>query len=363
MLFNYDFALRHLPDRRRRFPAPHPRPTTTRVLVAKDPSFLETNPNVFEARSLVGSGAAAVAMVSYAKWDNFKDSDSESDAEQTQRVAAAQLAVEHHNPIPNIITQTSKDGFPHADDWRVVNGAVADDEFLMLLYRDKEARAFVTKDYPWFADTYEKLGHGVERADLFRYLAIHHSAGYYADTDVMPLAPVGEWLSRYGWEHGKDNFNAINLLVVGIEFPWEADGNPFQLCQWTFAASRPQHPVIYACASAAVDNVKAITYSKDTITKRTGPVAFTKAIVDFLRANDCGGAVDALAKDFAEPRGKYIPLTLDSAWGLLVLPYRAFGYHPGPFHAQIAKEKHARALVTEPASQRLIQHEFKGSWR
>ena len=85
-------------------------------------------------------------------------------------------------------------------------------------------------------------------------------------------------------------------------------------------------------------------------------------MLGFLRELGRGDAVDALARDFAEPDGLYVALD-EAGCGVRVLPYRAFGYHPGPFHAKIAEERDARAPVAEPAGQRLSQHGFRGSWR
>ena len=123
-------------------------------------------------------------MVSYAKWDNFTDS-SDDEAASAPRVVSQQT-----NPFPHIIIQTSKDGFPHEQDWKIVNNAVNDDAFLVMTYPDKNAEEVVSRNYPWFLKSYQGLGHGVERADLFRYLAVHQYAGYYSDTDVMPIVPV-----------------------------------------------------------------------------------------------------------------------------------------------------------------------------
>ena len=298
----------------------------------------------------------------YNKWDAIVDSSDEDDASPEAAVARASKKKDENNPFPKVLIMTSKGGYPHEDDWKVANSAPMDDDFLILKHGDRAAAAVVKKYYPWFYEAYVALGHGVERADLFRYLMVHQSAGFYADVDVMPIVPVKDWLRRFGWEHGVDGFNAMNLLVVGLEFPWEGDdGEPFQLCQWCFGASCPDHPILYAAADAAVKRSKEIPFSHDNVTKRTGPIAFTAAVIDYLRAHGCGAAVDALPAA-AEPRGLYVPVDATSSCGLLVLPYRAFGYHPGPFHAKIAKGKGAD-LVKGPDTQRLIQHEFAGSWR
>ena len=167
-------------------------------------------------------------MVSYAKWDNFGDSSDDDDAAAAPAPARAP-AGGGAMPIPPVITMTSKDGYPHADAWRRLNG----DACFVATYDDAAALAFVQEHYPWIAGDYAGLGHGVERADLFRYLAVHRTAGAYGDSDAAPLAPLEGWFARFGYS---PHLAAQHVLVVGVEFPWACDGNELQLCQWAFAA-------------------------------------------------------------------------------------------------------------------------------
>ena len=94
----------------------------------------------------------------------------------------------------------------------------------MKLFDDEAAESLVRENYPDLLATYQGLAHGVERADLFRYLAIHLDGGIYADCDVEPNACVSKWLKEYEWFEGREGLHinsSVPLLVVGVEFDAE----------------------------------------------------------------------------------------------------------------------------------------------
>ena len=51
-------------------------------------------------------------------------------------------------------------------------------------FDDAASRAFIAGCFPALLQTYDKLPLAVQKADLFRYAAIFHGGGIYADTDT-----------------------------------------------------------------------------------------------------------------------------------------------------------------------------------
>ena len=90
------------------------------------------------------------------------------------------------------------------------------------VYNDDAAEALVRDNYPEALPTYKGLAHGVERADLFRYLAIHHQGGIYSDCDIEPYACVANWLTLFDWYEGREGLRLDKLLIVGLEFDSDA---------------------------------------------------------------------------------------------------------------------------------------------
>ena len=103
-------------------------------------------------------------------------------------------------------------------------------------------------------------------------------------------------------------------------------------------------------------NVVTIPDEKENILARTGPSAFTKAIMTFMAAHSVYDA-DLPLFDYRQidATGQLIPLQIDDdiQW-ILILPYRAFGYHR--MHQLPPPIKHSRQMA-------LIYHRFEGSWK
>eukprot|EP00798_Chlamydomonas_sp_ICE-L_P001653 gene1653-33047_t len=129
---------------------------------------------------------------------------------------------------------------------------------------DMSMRELVVKHFPKHLDLYDGLIWGVERADMWRYMVVQTYGGIYADMDVESLMPLSSWT-------GDEALAKYN--------------------QWTFAAT-PGHPVTLK----AVENVQkwinnalfesvrtnsVADYSR-TIIQRTGPMAWSNAIADYL---------------------------------------------------------------------------------
>lgn len=163
-------------------------------------------------------------------------------------------------------------------------------------YDDAACRRFIETRTPEVLAAYDKLPLPVQKADLFRYVAVYELGGVYADVDTICCAPLASYLDL-----------DAERLVCGIEMTpvdyalgagrYAADFFvPFQLLQWTFAAP-PRHPALalmiqrinfYVSQYAAEDLRAASAAAKFTL-GLTGPWLFTTVVNEFL----CGSRPDA----------------------------------------------------------------------
>lgn len=199
-------------------------------------------------------------------------------------------------------------------------------------FDDAASRALIAGYFPALLPTYDKLPLAVQKADLFRYAAIYHGGGIYADTDTRCCAPISSYVDLDA-EH----------LVVGIEMTPTSYARgidaylknyclPHQLLQWTFAASKG-HPALALMLKRIQFNVARMTpveiytwsQSNRFTLELTGPMLFSQVCNEFL-----SGTREGL---------------------ITVLPRFAWGAWRG---------EQAKAALLEKIK---VQHLFEGSWK
>jgi hypothetical protein len=152
------------------------------------------------------------------------------------------------------------------------------------LYDAKDRDDFVTSHYPEVLAVYRSLSTNVERADMWRYLALHQYGGVYADSDVRCTKPVSEW-------------NAVNNhdadLLVGVVYTDPA-GMVTRVNNFILAAM-PCHPVMAAMPFTTMTRIAAAGLANrsvgweqgpalsEAVIGRTGPAALTATIADYAR--------------------------------------------------------------------------------
>lgn len=186
-------------------------------------------------------------------------------------------------PIPKIITQTHRS--PEVNQALRVTWINANPGFKYFFYDDEDCRKIVSKFYPHFLESYDKLPLKAQKADFFRYMAIHLHGGVYADVDTICKAPLESYI----------NFESESM-VVGIEMLmgcYKRSMNeylneyfaPEQFSQYVFAAA-PRHPVLQALLLTIHSSIMKFTDEQLRILCRnhrfvldlTGPFAFTRAV-------------------------------------------------------------------------------------
>ncbi|KAF6258207.1 nucleotide-diphospho-sugar transferase [Scenedesmus sp. NREL 46B-D3] len=188
--------------------------------------------------------------------------------------------------FPKIIHQTVEDKYNISCEvlecmqtWKDMNPG-----YVHRLYDAKDREDFVARHYPEVLLMYRSLSTNVERADVWRYLALHHSGGVYADSDVRCTQPVSEW-------NAANNRDAD--LLVGVVYT-DAVGMVTRVNNFVLAAT-PCHPVMAAMpfttmtriAAAGLAN-KSVGWEKgaalsEAVIGRTGPAALTATIADYAR--------------------------------------------------------------------------------
>lgn len=208
-----------------------------------------------------------------------------------------------------------------------------------------EQRELLKKEVPEAFDVYESGGMlPVEVADITRLLVLDKFGGVYIDNDVIDMVPIEQWLQHF---HYPSNVT----MVLSTEVPKEINGNPFQLETWTLM-SMPHNPILQAALRRIITNLHSMQDSVENVVRRTGPAAFTSAVVEAMKA---GGVSLPMMEELNGGQGHLAVLkdANNTNSSLVMLPYRAMGFHP----------KHGNDVVKEPFSDHLVEHQFKGSWK
>lgn len=233
--------------------------------------------------------------------------------------------------IPKVIVQTHRNtaiGAEYRNTWQIQNP-----DFDYLFFTDGQCREFLANHMPRLVSIYDKLPHPVQKADLFRYAYIYKFGGVYSDVDTVCVAPLSSYI----------DFDS-EALVVGIEMsPGDFTlglqrythqyASPFQVLQWTFAAS-PGHKALAVMLDRIRFYVNTLTPEQlsnwslaDRFTlELTGPMMFSQVVFDFLSGS----------------REGKVTLLGQSVWG----------YNPW-FNRQLAED-----------DERIkVRHLFHGSWK
>ncbi len=195
--------------------------------------------------------------------------------------------------IPKVIVQTHRDptiGAEHRETWLLQNPG-----FEYRFFTDEQCRDFFSEHMPRLLEIYNKLPHPVQKADLFRYAYIYKFGGIYSDVDTVCLAPLSSYIDLesealvVGIEMSPGDF------VFGLQKYVRQYSSPFQVLQWTFAAS-PEHQALAVMLDRVRFYVNTLTdaqlanwSAEDRFTlELTGPMMFSQVVFDFLSGSRRG---------------------------------------------------------------------------
>lgn len=233
--------------------------------------------------------------------------------------------------IPKIIIQTHRDaniGRECRQTWIDTNPS-----YEYLFFNDDQCRSFFASQMPRLLPIYDKLPMSVQKADLFRYGYIFKNGGIYSDVDTVCEAPLDSYIDI-----------SQDALIVGVEMSPKRYKfglaqytsqyiSPFQVLQWTFAAS-PKHLALgvmldrirYYVNSMSQQQLSDCSRVDRFTLELTGPMMFSQVVHDFLSGSRTGKVT--------------------------LLEQLCWGYNPW----------HNRKVAL-PCEQIKVRHLFHGSWK
>ncbi len=131
------------------------------------------------------------------------------------------------------------------------------------LWTDQDCRFLVRDRYPGLLDLYDSYGSNVNRADVARYLMLHHYGGLYADLDTECLRPLDSLL------HGSPQ------CIIGCEPRLHAEqlyGRARLACNAVMLSS-PGHPFWEHVIAVLIDSA-----GENSVIETTGPVMLDRAL-------------------------------------------------------------------------------------
>jgi mannosyltransferase OCH1-like enzyme len=181
--------------------------------------------------------------------------------------------------IPAILHQTWKSAQLPGDleryraSWKALNPAL-DHRF----YDDAACLQFVCAEFPQYVGLYRSLPFAIQRADLFRYLAVYRHGGIYADVDMECLRPIARFLACPGALFSVEaQLTARRQRELGY-------ARPYQIANCMFAAP-PRHPFLRAIIERAAALCAQPISSPAEVEDTTGPRMLTRLFYETQPAN------------------------------------------------------------------------------
>ncbi len=175
--------------------------------------------------------------------------------------------------IPKIIHQTWKTSDvperfrPLQDSWKRLHPA-----WEYRFYDDEACRALVAEAFPELLELYDACPHGVQRADIFRYLVVARHGGVYADMDVEAIRPLDPVLEGRGAVFGaEDHLSVEAARRLGYE-------HRERIANFIFAAEAG-HPV-FDLIRAELASLPGEWDMVVEVLKTTGPAMLTPLVLD-----------------------------------------------------------------------------------
>lgn len=131
-------------------------------------------------------------------------------------------------------------------------------EWEIKYWNTENSRQFVSKNYPWFLETYDNYNKPIKRADAIRYLLLEHYGGLYMDRGFKNLKP-------------------FEPLLRGAEFVAGQQDPVSHSINNAWIASVPHHPLLQKVIHDLPSK------SHGDVLSSTGPNMLTGQILDYLK--------------------------------------------------------------------------------
>ena len=135
---------------------------------------------------------------------------------------------------------------------------------------DQDNLEFVEKHFRAYLKTYNALPHGIQRADMIRYMYLYHFGGLYSDLDIVPLRNILEFTF--------DNYNGEEVFAVN-------SGNIKGIYTNAFMISKPGSKIWIEMLNHIQNYWKwPFTIRHLEVMNSTGPLAYTKVLNNNLQS-------------------------------------------------------------------------------
>ncbi len=175
--------------------------------------------------------------------------------------------------IPKIIHQTWKTSdIPEQfrlwqESWRALHP-----DWDYRFYDDHACRQLVAESFPDLLELYDGCPHGVQRADIFRYLVVARDGGVYADMDMEAIRPLDPVLEGRSAVFGAEDFLSVReMKKLGYE-------HRERVANFIFAAE-PGHPVFDLIVTFLL-SLPGEWDMVEEVLKTTGPAMLTPIVLD-----------------------------------------------------------------------------------
>ena len=136
-------------------------------------------------------------------------------------------------------------------------------------YDDSNCRRLVVTHYPELLSVYDSYPKHIQRIDMFRYLAVNHYGGLYADMDMQCFKPIDTLLKGH---------SCIFSIEAHMTSQRKEELNyfqPYQIANCIFA-SVARHPFLNKIISRLKDAGTTPVLKDDDIENITGPRMLTR---------------------------------------------------------------------------------------
>lgn len=131
------------------------------------------------------------------------------------------------------------------------------------IYDDQDAEKIIATHFPSILKIYKSYPHGIQRADIFRIVAIYVFGGFYMDMDVRCLKNLDTLCNNSLVLGEEKTVTESNRLKLNMEYS-------LRIANFMFG-SIPGHPFWLDLIETAIERSRNTTLSESDIMVSTGP--------------------------------------------------------------------------------------------
>lgn len=182
---------------------------------------------------------------------------------------------------PRVMSAQNKE---YTEKWKTMNP-----DFKYTLMGETEIQEFLSKYYPAYLDTYNKLPRFIQKLDFFRYVALYHYGGFYFDVDIEPLVPLDNAVLNHQAVFPIDQYIRCGTNTTRRMRPFCDKSQYYMLGQYAFAC-QAKNPFIERIVEEIHKNVDKYVENMDDselyVYKTTGPDLITNVYTNYEKKEE-----------------------------------------------------------------------------